>query len=126
MASAKCYRVVGSAGQPSGAAYEIGNGRSMTWPPEGLDVALAENAATAAIRQLAGVRMSWGEMIATAQSVQSNADDLEREEIGSLYESSTAAPLIAAARIFDSASDSGSGLPDAERISLAQLAVVSF
>ncbi len=98
----------------------------MTWPPSGIDVNLAENVAATTIRRLVGVTLGWGEMVATAQAVLSHADDLTPEAWSSLLDVDAAAPLIAAARVLDAASDKRSGLVGEERLLLRKLAVVAY
>lgn len=98
----------------------------MSWPPPGVDFALAENVALTTIRQLAGIPLGWGEMLASSQTVISHTDDRAFGDPVGLFDQSTAAPVIAAARILDAAADPRSHLAEDERLNAAAQAVVAF
>jgi helicase len=67
----------------------------------------------------------WGELIAAAQAVIDHYEEFPAADIRSLYEEKSAIPLIAAARILDSASKAAD-IPDADRHKLAIAATVAF
>lgn len=94
--------------------------------PDWLDVPGNENAAAAKVRQLRGGSGTWGELIAGAQATIGFYQDYPVENIRALYDEETAVPLIAAARILDSASQSATDITEGERVDLALAAAVAF
>jgi len=93
--------------------------------PEWLNVAADENAAAAKVRQLRARAVSWGELIAGAQSIIGVYQDYPVKKIFELYNEEEALDLIAAARIMDSASQADE-IEGPERADLALWAMVAF
>jgi hypothetical protein len=94
--------------------------------PEWLDIELSENTACAMYRNLRGLSGSWGEMLAEAQTVMSHYQDLPHTELSKLYDQSNALPLIAAARILDTASKPPSTLQEDASRAAGYAAAVAF
>lgn len=78
--------------------------------PERIDFAEAENTATSVLRGLRGLTGSWGELAAIAQAVLSHYQELQPQVQICCYEEEGYAPLVAAARMLDSASQPQSRL----------------
>ena len=87
--------------------------------------AFAENSAFRSIRGLKGDRLSWGEMIAVAQSCIGFFQEHEGEP-DLLYEEPAAQPLLAAARILESASKASSDADEPARSRLRMLAACAY
>jgi helicase len=94
--------------------------------PNWLDFAGSENAAAAMYRGLRGPSASWGELIATAQAIMGVYQDLEPGTVEGLYDERNILPLIAAARILDTAAQPLAGLKRHEQHKLALAAAVCF
>src|ERR1051325_6110277 len=94
--------------------------------PIWLDYKNSENTAAVMFRGLRGLSASWGELVATAQTVLSYYQDIPLPETESLYDEENALPLIAASRILDAASQPPSGRLPEEQINLALNAAVAF
>lgn len=97
--------------------------------PDWLDYSRSENAATAMFRGLRGISASWGELVATAQSIMSIYQDRRIPEMVERlydYDSSSTLPLVAASRILDAASQPSAGLPEEDRTDLGLCAAVAF
>jgi hypothetical protein len=94
--------------------------------PEWLDFAFSENAAVAMYRGLQGPTASWGELIASSQAIVGFFQEFDVAKIDELYNMEDILPLVAAARIFDAASQIPSGLPEEDRINIGLCAAVAF
>lgn len=95
--------------------------------PEWLDYAFGENVAASMFRGLQGRTASWGELIATAQTVVGYyQDDLSSDTITSYYDQQNILPLIAASRILDTASQLSTGNDFSTRLSLGLTAATAF
>ena len=94
--------------------------------PGWLNPALSENTAAAMLRNLEGLSSSWGQLIASAQAIVTIFQDFPLDRADALDQEEHARPLVAAARILDSASQSRSGLNDEDRQRLALEAAVAF
>jgi helicase len=98
----------------------------VTILPEWLDYVHYERAAASMLRRLNGPSSSWGELLASGQSVMSHYnDDLSINAIESLYDEQRALPLIAASRILDAASQHGE-LDSEGNIRLGLTAAVAY
>ena len=94
--------------------------------PEWLDVAASENMAARLFRNLRGPVTNWGELIAAAQVTVSHYQEYPFDRAKELYDESDALPLVAAARILDSAARKPSGIAAEERAGLGLLATAAF
>ena len=90
------------------------------------ELVLAENNAARLFRSLRDGRMSWGEIIAHSQRTIGRFQEFAPEETARLLEEDEAKPLIASARILDTAAQPSVGLPEEDRLNLDSLAAVAF
>jgi hypothetical protein len=94
--------------------------------PQWLDYAFSEHAATAMLRNLSSpLNTSWNELIASAQAVMSVFQE-KSEDVTWYYDEQNANPLVAAARILDSASRAIMIESVEERTNLALTAAVAY
>ena len=98
----------------------------MTLLPPHLDLPSAETAAFALIRGLKGHARSWPDLAALAQLVMTYYQEIATADAPTLYDITTASPLVVAARILDAISSPESELPETERNDWALLATVAF
>lgn len=94
--------------------------------PAWLDLAFGENVAARMFRGLQGPVVSWGEIIASAQATMGFYQEYPEGELTDLYAEPRARPLVAAARILDSASQPQSGIAEPERHHLGLLSAVAY
>jgi hypothetical protein len=97
--------------------------------PEFIDFADAENEATALGRGLSIATRGWGELLAVAQAVMmhfQDIPDLEASEFASLTDYKVVAPLVGAARIFDTMAKFAPELTAKDRSDLNWQAVVAY
>jgi helicase len=96
--------------------------------PDWINYRQSENTAAALARGLVQRPASWGELIATAQAIIGFYQEDEAWAQGTtvLYDEQAALPLIAAARVLDSAARETTDLPENERGDLSLLAAVAF
>jgi helicase len=94
--------------------------------PDWIAYAAAENSAAALYRGLTEKAASWGELIAQAQAVMGFFQDQTLAELDQLYDEQKAAPLIAAARVLDTAALIYRGRDDEASTYLATTAAMCF
>lgn len=94
--------------------------------PGWVDFVLAERESSAVLRKMDNVVGNWSSSIAIAQACMAFYQDLEEEEVHTLTDEKLAAPLIAASRVLDSASQKLIGLPSEHQLSLAITAAVCY
>jgi hypothetical protein len=90
------------------------------------ELVLAENNAVRLLRSLQDGRMGWGEIIAHGQRTIGRFQEFAPEDTDQLLEEEEAKPLIASARILDTAAQASVGLPEEDRLNLDSLAAVTF
>lgn len=88
---------------------------------------MCENSAMAKRRGIGGYPIGWSELIASAQTVMSFAQEFELTDVSEVYsDEMTAAPLVAAARILDTASQMQEDFPIDHRQNQALCAAVAY
>lgn len=94
--------------------------------PSWLNYNFAEQQAAILTRGLNNGEVSWGQLIATAETILSYYQELHLSDANVLYNQELAAPLIAAARILDSASQPTTDIPSEHKLKLGLSAAVAF